>query len=205
MLNIVEANFIASATSNKNVIAPTYAEVAFLGRSNVGKSSLINALVNRKSLAKSSSTPGKTRLINFFDIIYKNKEEKFRTVFVDLPGFGYAKVSKTQKEEWQKSLLEFLKSRDSIKVYLQLMDARHPYQNIDIEANRLIDSIKNQDQKIIKVFTKSDKLKRSDLCKLEAKERESIVVSLNDKKSIQKLREEIYSHIYGELGEIDGD
>ena len=83
-------------------------EVAFVGRSNVGKSSLINALTHKKALAKSSSTPGKTRLINFFHIAFVKDEMSYHAQLVDLPGFGYAKVSKTTKEEWQKNLTEYI-------------------------------------------------------------------------------------------------
>ena len=107
-MKIIDAQFLTSATSIKESPSPDITEVAFLGRSNVGKSSLLNSLTNRKSLAKSSSTPGKTKLINFFDIKFKNEEDNiFKARFVDLPGFGYAKVSKSLKEDWEKHLTDF--------------------------------------------------------------------------------------------------
>ena len=100
-LRIINAQFIKSAQSIHDSLDDTMSEVVFLGRSNVGKSSSINTLTERKSLAKSSSTPGKTQLINFFEVKYRWGKEDYMLRFVDLPGFGYAKVSKTLKEVWQ--------------------------------------------------------------------------------------------------------
>jgi GTP-binding protein len=101
-MRIINATFIKSAQCIKDSLPQDIAEVAFIGRSNVGKSSLLNSLTKRKNLAKSSSTPGKTKLINFFEIIFKDDktDEKFKTRFVDLPGFGYARVSKHLKKQW---------------------------------------------------------------------------------------------------------
>ncbi len=101
-MKIVDAQFLTSAQSIADSPSPDKAEVAFLGRSNVGKSSLLNTLTNRKGLAKSSSTPGKTQLINYFDIKFKTTNEELPYLyarFVDLPGFGYARVSKSLKKE----------------------------------------------------------------------------------------------------------
>eukprot|EP01156_Anaeramoeba_ignava_P020839 Anaeramoba_ignava/c17342_g1_i2.p5 GENE.c17342_g1_i2~~c17342_g1_i2.p5 ORF type:complete len:104 (+),score=7.24 c17342_g1_i2:2323-2634(+) len=100
-MKIVDAKFLTSAQSIVDSPSPDKAEVAFLGRSNVGKSSLLNTLTNRKGLAKSSSTPGKTQLINYFDIKFKTQNEELPYIyarFVDLPGFGYARVSKSLKK-----------------------------------------------------------------------------------------------------------
>jgi len=93
-------------------------EIAFIGRSNVGKSSIINALTNKKGLAKSSSTPGKTRLINFFQIVLAKDDKDYHAQLVDLPGFGYAKVSHSLKAEWQKNLTDYIKKRVSIRVFV---------------------------------------------------------------------------------------
>lgn len=92
MIKIKNPFFLKSAPSIDETVASDLSEVAFIGRSNVGKSSLINALTNHKGLAKSSSTPGKTRLINFFDVTFEKEEIDFKARFVDLPGFGYARV-----------------------------------------------------------------------------------------------------------------
>ncbi|HHO65491.1 MAG TPA: ribosome biogenesis GTP-binding protein YsxC, partial [Epsilonproteobacteria bacterium] len=107
---IVEAEFIKSAQSIADSLPEDMSEVVFLGRSNVGKSSTLNSLTQRKNLAKSSATPGKTQLINFFETRYLYNETSFPVRFVDLPGFGYAKVSKSLKEVWQKNLVEFIQN-----------------------------------------------------------------------------------------------
>jgi len=120
-----------SAQALGDSVEDTVSEVVFLGRSNVGKSSTINGLTNRKNLAKSSATPGKTQLINFFDIRYKYDDRDWNIRFVDLPGFGYAKVSKDLKSVWQKNLVEFIKHRVSIRVFIHLRDSRHPNAQID--------------------------------------------------------------------------
>lgn len=99
-------------------------EIAFVGRSNVGKSSFINAFLGRKSLAKTSSTPGKTRTINFYNI-----DKKFR--LVDLPGYGYAKVSKKEKEKWDKLINEYLHDRENLKEVFLLVDIRHEPTDLD--------------------------------------------------------------------------
>ena len=122
-MRIIDAKFLVSAASLAQCPNPDLAEVAFLGRSNVGKSSLLNSLSKKKGLAKASSTPGKTQLINIFDITFKNdnqqpidgEESDCRRYarFVDLPGFGFAKVAKSLKYEWNRNLTEFLEKRVS--------------------------------------------------------------------------------------------
>ena len=108
-------------------------EIPLLGRSNVGKSSFINALANNKKLAKTSNTPGKTRLINFF-----NFSDKF--IFADLPGYGYAKVSQEIRSRWEKNLEEYLLNRKQIKILIQIVDARHELQKNDIQMREWIKS-----------------------------------------------------------------
>jgi GTP-binding protein len=162
-------------------------EVAFLGRSNVGKSSLINAMTNRKQLAKKSSTPGKTRLINFFNVTFDEDKQKYFARFVDLPGFGYAKVSKKEQEAWQRHLNDFITNRVSIRVFLFLIDARHPNLAIDEGVLEYIQSLLRDDQVLLKVFTKSDKLKQNELAALRKNYKDGHFVSVLKRRGIDAL------------------
>nr|WP_317360139.1 ribosome biogenesis GTP-binding protein YihA/YsxC [uncultured Tyzzerella sp.] len=130
-------------------------EVAFVGKSNVGKSSLINCMVNRKSLARTSQNPGKTRTINFYNI-------ENLVHFVDLPGYGYAKASKSEIEKWGKMIEEYLLERQQLKSIILLIDIRHEPGAND---KMMYDWLKHYGYKIIIVTTKSDKLKRSQINK----------------------------------------
>lgn len=130
-------------------------EIAFAGKSNVGKSSLINALINRKKLARTSSAPGKTQTINFYNI---NKE----LYFVDLPGYGYAKVSKEIKEKWGKMIENYLQSSKQLKIIFLLIDIRHDPSMNDKSMYEWI--LYNGYHPVI-IATKADKLKRSQLQK----------------------------------------
>ena len=197
MIKAVKADFITSAPTIKEAPPESLSEVAFLGRSNVGKSSLLNSLADRKNLAKSSSTPGKTRLINFFEIEYKVDDERFPLRFVDLPGFGYAKASKSLKNEWQKSLTNFIKKRDSIRVFILLRDARHPNLKIDEDAYEFINSIKRPDQIIFEVFTKIDKLKQKEFSKLKKEHPNAFFVSNLKKRGIEELKKAILERVFG--------
>ncbi len=198
MIKIVKAEFITSATSIKDAISEGVSEAVFLGRSNVGKSSFINSLTNRKNLAKSSSTPGKTKLINFFDILFLNDEngEKYTARFVDLPGFGYAKASKEQKSVWEKNLTFFIKNRKSIRLFIFLRDARHFEMKNDLEVEKFLEEIKREDQKIIQIFTKSDKLKQKDISALKKRYPNALLVSNLKQKNIDKAREEIFKGLF---------
>lgn len=193
MIKVIHASFITSAISVKDSVPEGVVEVAFLGRSNVGKSSLINALTNYKNLAKSSSTPGKTRLINFFNVTYLVDEQRQDVHFIDLPGFGYAKVSKVQKKEWEKNLTNFVKERLSLRLFLLLVDARHPNLPIDKEVNEYIKSIQRGDQEVLRVFTKCDKLKQKEIFHLKKEYPNALHVSTVKKKGIDELNEAIYN------------
>ncbi|MBE9468813.1 MAG: YihA family ribosome biogenesis GTP-binding protein [Bacteroidetes bacterium] len=145
---IKQADFVISNTNLDKCPKPIMPEYAFIGRSNVGKSSLINMLTGRKKLAKISVKPGKTRLINHFLI---NKD----WYLVDLPGYGFAKVSKTSKEKWQKFIYKYIDNRENLVCLFVLIDSRHEPQKIDL------DFIENLGEKQIPfaiVYTKSDKL-----------------------------------------------
>ena len=206
---IVDANFIKSSSSIDNALPQDMSEVVFIGRSNVGKSSLLNSLTKRKNLAKKSSTPGKTQLINFFGVTFKKGEENYGVRFVDMPGFGYAKVSKSLKEEWHKNLTSFLETRSSIRVYVQLIDARHFGLDIDISVNEYLHSLKQPDQEIILVMTKTDKLNQSAQSKLKnaLKNDERFVyddvvfVSNLKNRGVESLTGMIFGYIFGSFHE----
>lgn len=130
-------------------------EIAFSGRSNIGKSSLINSLLNRKKLVKVSSSPGKTRLINFFLV-----NEQF--LMVDLPGYGYAAVSKGEKQSWGKMIEDYLTSRENLKHVILLVDIRH---EPTADDKLMFDFIKHYKMSAVVVATKSDKISRSSVNK----------------------------------------
>jgi len=197
-IKLVDANFLESAQSLKDSPSPDMAEVAFLGRSNVGKSSLLNSLTKRKNLAKSSSTPGKTQLINYFGVTFKDydSDAKYFARLVDLPGFGYAKVSKSLKASWHRNLTEFLEQRASLQIFVHLIDARHPTLDIDKSVDDFLNSIKRGDQIIINAFTKTDKLKSSDLSKLRSKYPEGIFISNLKNKGIVDLENKISNYLF---------
>lgn len=129
----LNANFIISAEKLSQCPDFPFAEFPLLGRSNVGKSSFINALANNKKIAKTSNTPGKTRLINFF-----NFSDKF--MIADLPGYGYAKVSREAQARWQKYLEEYLLNRKQIKSLIQFIDARHDIQKNDFQMREWVEA-----------------------------------------------------------------
>lgn len=152
---IKNAKFIISSTDYKKCPQPTLPEYAFIGRSNVGKSSLINSIVNQKNLAKVSSKPGKTQLINHFLI-----NDKW--YLVDLPGFGYAKISKTKRQEFEKMTSNYLSYRDNLMCLFVLIDLRLKPQIIDQNFMQWL-AIAKIPFKI--VFTKSDKVNKNSLTK----------------------------------------
>ena len=130
-ITIIKSEYITSAVSRATCPEELLPEIVFVGRSNVGKSSLINSLTNRKSLARTSGTPGKTQTINFFRVELKADDMRRAFYLVDLPGYGYAKTSKTNRKLWAKFIDEYLSSRRDIKFVCQLIDMRHPPQESD--------------------------------------------------------------------------
>ncbi len=292
------AQFITSAANIGGAPEFAMSEVAFLGRSNVGKSSLINALTGRKNLAKSSSTPGKTQLINFFEVKFKQKlaadsdgsqnetspdlaskealssaancaqdhadaaasernlkqesvlnlksasadfrsdretdlvaafapnfaqnsglnftgrselslagnpafsdlaslGENISLIFVDLPGFGYAKVSKKLHYIWQKNLDEFIKERLNIKLFVHLIDARQFDLTIDKNLQNYLASFLRGDQKVVRLYTKADKLNQSERAKLLRHDPQAVLVSTLKGSGLQKVREIIVRGAFG--------
>lgn len=196
MLKITEASFITSAANISQALPEDLSEIAVIGRSNVGKSSFINSLTNRKNLAKSSSTPGKTRLINFFDITFDCNSEKYRARMVDLPGFGYARVSKTEKHAWQKSLSEFITKRSAIRLFILLQDARHPHMQIDQDVKAYLESIKRGDQEILIVFTKADKLNQKGKSALKKAYPNALLISNLKKTGIENVTAKVFEKLF---------
>lgn len=245
---ITSAKFIISATNFSQSPHFALSEVAFLGRSNVGKSSLINALTRQKNLAKSSATPGKTRLINFFEVSFKlnlkeqnssenalenlganlkqnlnsqgnesknlnlgenssqnaefqsensSHSDKFTLIFVDLPGFGYAKVSHAQRAEWDKNLDEFLKKRQAIRLFVHLRDARHENLALDESINEYLQSLKSPSQSILQVFTKADKLNQSQKARLCKTYPNALLVSSAKNTGLAQLENALITHTLG--------
>lgn len=312
---ITSAKFIISATNFSQSPHFALSEVAFLGRSNVGKSSLINALTRQKNLAKSSATPGKTRLINFFEVSFKlnlkeqnssenalenlganlkqdlnsqgnesknlsvnssqnaefqsensnatlnsnenltsnfcenskenlnshensstnlnacensnfiltscknsnakacknlnssqnakfqsensSQSDKFTLIFVDLPGFGYAKVSHAQRAEWDKNLDEFLKKRQAIRLFVHLRDARHENLALDESINEYLQSLKSPSQSILQVFTKADKLNQSQKARLNKTYPNALLVSSAKNTGLAQLENALITHTLG--------
>ena len=151
-MDIKQVEFVTSGTQMDHLPASNLPEYAFVGRSNVGKSSLINTLTGRNSLARVSKQPGKTQTINFFNV-----DGEWH--LVDLPGYGFAKVSKKQRSDWNKMIMNYLKKRRQLVAAMVLIDARIPPQKIDIE---FINKLGEERIPFVIVFTKADKLKRSD-------------------------------------------
>ncbi|AIY83652.1 ribosome biogenesis GTP-binding protein YsxC [Clostridium baratii] len=195
-MRIKQSEFIISAVKKSQYPVDQRVEIAFVGRSNVGKSSIINALTNRKKLAKVSQTPGKTRLINFFLI---NND----FYLVDLPGYGYAKVSKAEKASWGETIERYLNGREELKRVVLLVDSRHKPTADDIMMHEWI---KHYGYDVIVVATKSDKLSNNALRKSEKIIRDALKLSGNDKlyffSSLNKKgSEQLINNLFGDLAE----
>ncbi|OQY26106.1 MAG: YihA family ribosome biogenesis GTP-binding protein [Candidatus Cloacimonetes bacterium 4572_55] len=154
-MKIKSAEYILSVAALNQLPDTGLPEIAFSGRSNVGKSSLANKILNRRKLFKTSSTPGKTRLLNYFLI-----NEEF--YFVDLPGYGYAKVSKSMRESWARLIESYLERRETLHLVVQLVDMRIPPQKSDMQ---MTEYLRYYDIPFCLVATKTDKVKRRDLNK----------------------------------------
>ncbi len=154
-MNVNNVNLAAVAVKKEQYPDGGLPEIAFAGKSNVGKSSLINAMINRKALARTSGSPGKTRTINFYNV-------EDTLMFVDLPGYGYARTSKSEQEKWGKMIEGYLMKREYLKGIILLIDIRHePGEN----DKMMYEWLRHYGHKIIIVATKSDKLKRSQINK----------------------------------------
>ncbi|PRR79100.1 putative GTP-binding protein EngB [Clostridium liquoris] len=194
-MEIKQAEFIKSAVTPTQYPEDDKIEIAFVGRSNVGKSSLINNLTNRKKLVKVSSTPGKTRLINFFLI-----NNSF--YFVDLPGYGYAKVSKQEKSSWSKTIESYLLNRPQLKKIILLVDCRRKPTEDDIV---MYNWIRHYGYDSTVVATKVDKLNRSELMMSKKIIKETL--SMNEGEELifystlkKRGKEELLEDIFNSLG-----
>lgn len=204
MIEIVESKFITSAPNiSKAPESELQDEVVFMARSNVGKSSLLNALTNHKGLAKVSSTPGKTRLINYFDVTFINRDDstKSHAKFVDLPGFGYAKVSKSIKSDWEKNLTDYISQREQIKLFIHLVDCRHPDLEIDQSVSDFLLTNCRENQYILQIFTKIDKLNQKEQNALRKRFPNAMTISSSKKRGIHKVLKVIHDILQEEIDE----
>ncbi|MBB3131797.1 GTP-binding protein [Paenibacillus rhizosphaerae] len=169
-MKVTNAEFIISAVGPDQYPEDALPEIALAGRSNVGKSSLINRMINRKNLARTSSTPGKTQHMNY----YRINEGLY---FVDFPGYGYAKVSKTQRAAWGKMIEKYMLERQTLKLVLMVVDLRHPPTKDDV---MMYDWLKHYDIPICVVATKADKIPKSRWPKHVKQMKDSLLLRSND-------------------------
>lgn len=160
-MQIKKATYLISSPDFEKCPVPDRPEYAFIGRSNVGKSSLINMLCNNEKLAKTSASPGKTQLINHFEVVStapvsekSTREVSYKWYLVDLPGYGFAKVSITSRRRWEQMIENYLRKRENLAQVFVLIDARHSPQKIDLE---FLESLKKWEVPFSLAFTKSDK------------------------------------------------
>jgi GTP-binding protein len=156
-MEIIKAEYLISSPSVDKCPEPDRPEYAFIGRSNVGKSSLINMLTKKKELAKISRSPGKTQLINHFNVISSDKHHWY---LVDLPGYGFAKVSQQQRKNWQRMIAEYLKTRENLMNVFLLIDSRHDPQEIDI---KFVNQLGEWQVPFALIFTKADKISQREV------------------------------------------
>ncbi len=164
MLRFVESFFVKSAVEPKDYPASAYPEFAVAGRSNVGKSTLINLLTERRSLAKTSSHPGKTRLLNFFLIRWKDDqaETEGRLQLTDLPGYGFAEVSQAEQEKWRKMLNRYFDEREQLRGIIVLVDIRHAADPKDV---LMLELLRRRNLDYCVVATKADKIPKTKIPK----------------------------------------
>lgn len=196
-VNTHNADILLSATNKSHYPQDDIPEVALAGRSNVGKSSFINTMLNRKNLARTSGKPGKTQLLNFFNI-----DDKLR--FVDVPGYGYARVSKKEREKWGKMIEEYLTTRENLRAVVSLVDLRHEPSADDVQ---MYEFLKYYEIPVILVATKADKIPRGKWNKHESmikkkldfdKSDTFIIFSSVNKTGVEEAWESIFDFSYSE-------
>lgn len=197
-INTHNADILLSAANKSHYPQDDIPEVALAGRSNVGKSSFINTLLNRKNLARTSGKPGKTQLLNFFNI-----DDKLR--LVDVPGYGYARVSKKEREKWGRMIEEYLTSRENLKAVVSLVDFRHEPSADDVQ---MYDFLKYYEIPVILVATKVDKIPRGKWNKHESMIKKKLDFDTSDsfiifssvtKEGLEKSWDEILDHAFYEI------
>ncbi len=193
---VKKVKFLKSAVRPEDYPPPLHPEVAVVGRSNVGKSSIINAILGR-NIAKVSSSPGKTRLINFF-LVNDN------TYFVDLPGYGFAKVSKAERERWRRMIEKYFHTRENLKLVVLLVDSRHKPTQLDIMMKEWLEALGIP---FIVVGTKVDKLNQSEKAKAKKVIRETLnleketpifLTSSKEKIGIDELTKFIFDYLHSD-------
>ena len=196
-VNTHNADILLSATNKNHYPQDDIPEVALAGRSNVGKSSFINTMLNRKNLARTSGKPGKTQLLNFFNI-----DDKLR--FVDVPGYGYARVSKKEREKWGKMIEEYLTTRENLRAVVSLVDLRHEPSADDVQ---MYEFLKYYEIPVILVATKADKIPRGKWNKHESmikkkldfdKSDTFIIFSSVNKTGVEEAWESIFDFSFSE-------
>jgi GTP-binding protein len=188
---VVAAEYSASASRSEELPPPVAVEIAFAGRSNVGKSSLLNALMHRRGLARTSSTPGCTRTINFFKV--RAKDGAILTL-VDLPGYGYAKRSKEEKHDWAEVAERYLLERQALRLVVILVDARRGLEDDDRDLIEMIETSKRRDRptpKTLVVATKLDRISASGrkpaLARIQDPRRPVVGTAQSDSASIDEV------------------
>lgn len=190
VFHVQSAEFVAAARRPEELPPPTKLEIAFVGRSNVGKSSLLNKLLNRKGLARTSSTPGCTRQINFFDI---KSVAGLELMLVDLPGYGFASRSKGERKEWAELIEHYLLERSTLRAAAVLFDSRRGMEPDDADALELITEhgrVSRKPPQVVLIATKVDKLPARDRPKLEGNrvaERHVIPFSVEEPETVDSV------------------
>jgi GTP-binding protein len=158
VIKLLDSRFVITAVEPKGYPAGHTAEVAFVGRSNVGKSSMINALTGRRKLVRVSNTPGRTRTLNFFDVDLERGGVRYRVRLADLPGYGFAKASKTELAQWEKMITTYLEKRDRLEAVVSIIDAEVGPTPDDLNT---LDYLQDKGRRILVVATKIDRLPKA--------------------------------------------
>lgn len=158
MIKIVEAKFLTSSASPADWPDPSLPEVAFAGRSNVGKSSMINSLAGRRKLVRVSKTPGRTRMINYFEVALQTNGTAYRVRVVDLPGYGFARVAKSERSRWDQMISNYLEKRQNLQVVVSIIDAEIGPTDAD---QQMLEYLSELRPSVLVVATKIDRLPKA--------------------------------------------